>query len=215
MTGQPKDPTAPMGNARLGERVRRLRQAAGLTRSELAALTGLTAPILRNLEQGMSAAPSTWQAHLKHQSMLDLQELAKKSGVSLGIECRPGSSQGERTVAEAITSYLDFLHDRGLHDSTIVNIARVLLSVFRTALSEPLRDLNPERARGIAEDLRSRVSAHTGRPLMQRTCKAYLERTRAFLDWCAQKSWLPANPLRPDSATPSAKKQQEPSHGNR
>lgn len=215
MKGQPKDPTAPMGNARLGERVRQLRQEASLTRSELAALTGLTAPILRNLEQGMSAAPSTWRALLRHSSMRDLQDMAKKAGVSLGIECSPGASQGEPTVADAITLYLDSLHDRGLHDTTIVNIARVLLSVFRCALSEPLRGLYPERVRDIAGGLESRVSVHTGRPLMERTCQAYLERARAFLDWCVQQTWLPANPLRPGSAAPSAKKQQEPSNGNR
>lgn len=215
MSGQPKDPAAPMGNTRLGERVRRLRQEARLTRSELAALTGLTVPILRNLEQGMSAAPSTWRALLRHPCLRELQELTKQAGVAFGIECGAKCSQSEFTVADAITSYLDSLHGRGLHDTTTVTVARVLVSVFRPALSDALRDLYPERARDIVEGLGSRVSVHTGRPLMERTLEAYLARAQAFLTWCVQQSWLPANPLRLDAADPAVKMQKETPDGNR
>ena len=198
MSDRPLDPTVPTDGARLGEQIRRLRQDAGLTRSELGAQTGLSAVILRNLEQGMSAAPSIWRALLRHPSMRGLQELAKEGGFPSNSETDSSPAKRVLTVAETIDIYLDRLHDSGLQTSSILTVARVLRSVFRPALSEPLPDLSPERARHLTASLTTRISIQTRRPLNERTRQAYQDRARAFLTWCVLQGRLPENPL--DSA---------------
>lgn len=195
MSDEPQNHLDPTMRQRIGEQVRRLRQDAGLTRSELGVPLGLSAMVLRNLEQGMSAAPQTWRALLRHPSMQSLREQAQKEGLTLVAEGDEQPTRRALTVTETIDLYLDNLHNRGLSDSSILTIARVLRSVFRPALSAPLHDLSPERARHITDSLAARISSQTRRPLTERTRQAYQDRARAFLNWCVLQRRLPANPL--------------------
>lgn len=194
MSPRPKAPSAPTGSVLLGERVRRLREDAGMTRSELGAMTGVNAIVLRNLEQGMRASPSTWQALLCHSSLRELRELATQEGV---LSKSDGDTNPDRalTVAETIHLYLNSLYARGLHSSSILTMGHALRAVFRPALSEPLPDLCPERLRALAAGLSARVSLRRKRLLAPITCAIYLVRAQAFLTWCAQQHRLPANPL--------------------
>lgn len=216
MPDQKMDPSAPISGARrLGERIRLLRQNAGLTRSELGTLTGLTSAMLLNLEQGMPAKPSTWRALLKHPSMHEVPELAAQEGVSLNLGGSETPVRRTLTVAETIDLYLDSMYVRGVRAPSIVTVAHTLRSVFRPAMSEHLDTLSPERTRYIVNELAARVSPHTRRPLTPRTYQAYCDRARAFLAWCVLQRRLPSNPLEPSVADISSTEREENPNGNR
>lgn len=200
MSTQSKGPTTPTGSALLGAQVRRLREAAGMTRPELGAMTGVSAIVLRNLELGLSASPPTWRALLRHSSMRPLQDLAMREGVLANLDHCADPPQPVLTIAETIELYLNSLYARGLHSSSILTMAHALRAVFRPALAEPLPNLFPRLARALADDLPARISLRRKQRLTPITCVLYLVRARAFLAWCVQQRRLPANPLDPTVA---------------
>lgn len=204
LPSEPTEPQAtdPADEARhAGELVRRLRENAGLLRSELGQQIGLSVSILRNLERGMTAAPKIWRTLLAHPSMAELPEVAKQEGIHIEAMAKQGRPP---TVEEAIGLYLDQQHDRGVRESSIRTCGTVLRSVFWSALSAPLTSLYPTRARELVDGLPTRLARNKGTPLTPTTCQAYREQAHAFLGWCAKQKRIPANPLTPNTADRSA-----------
>ena len=84
MSGQ--TPQAPAKPPYLGELIRRLREAAGLTRSQFEKETGVSALVLRRLELNRDLPTAgTIRRLLPHPSMADLPARAKAAGLSLGL----------------------------------------------------------------------------------------------------------------------------------
>ena len=66
----------------VGQIVRFLRQAADLTRNEMADATGVAASTIRNLETGRHLASAwTWRQILGHESMRDFPRFAAEAGL--------------------------------------------------------------------------------------------------------------------------------------
>lgn len=66
----------------VGQIVRFLRQAADLTRNEMADATGIAASTIRNLEtRRQTASAWTWRQILGHESMRDFPRLAAEAGL--------------------------------------------------------------------------------------------------------------------------------------
>jgi len=81
----PKAPTAPAKPVHLGELVRCLREAAGLTRNQLAKALGCSPATVRNVEKWRHLPTErTVQELLQHPAMARLPELAKEAGLVLG-----------------------------------------------------------------------------------------------------------------------------------
>ena len=80
---QPTEPATPTDLERLGQLVRRLREAGGLTRLELSTATGISVEVIRHLEVGKSEAPQIWKTLLAHPSMRELPEMANQQGITL------------------------------------------------------------------------------------------------------------------------------------
>lgn len=88
--------TAPGQTAKrhVGDLIRRLRQAAGLTRRQLAAGVGLNESVLRNVESGRYLIrPSTLQALMKAPALADLPTLAGREGIELDLEVHSNGDQ--------------------------------------------------------------------------------------------------------------------------
>ncbi len=201
---------------RLGELARRLREATGLERQELAAQTVLTTTTVRHLEHGRDTTPEAWRALIGHPAMEGLREIAKQEGIALhGDDNASRAKKRPLTVGETIDLYLDALHNRGLQNSSLVTTSRVLRSFFRPSLQEPLSHLCPERARELAEGLTARISPRTKRPLATTTCNEYRAQASLFIRWCVQQNRLPQNTLDPRVSESSAAEPQEAHHGNR
>lgn len=70
----------------LGDIVRWLREAAGLTRRQLEAQTGIADSTVRNIETNRhKLTATTLRKLLAHATMAPLPELAKEAGLSLGL----------------------------------------------------------------------------------------------------------------------------------
>ncbi len=71
----------------LGTQVRELREAAGLTRQQMEAQTGVGASTIRNFETGKHK-PTAWMLRrlMKLPAMIDLLELAEQAGLALDLE---------------------------------------------------------------------------------------------------------------------------------
>ncbi len=70
----------------IGQLVQRLREAAGLTRRELATQAKLPCTTIRNIESGRRiSSTETIYALLLHPAMATLPERAKAAGLSLGV----------------------------------------------------------------------------------------------------------------------------------
>lgn len=77
--------------AHIGQIVRFLRQAADLTRNEMADATGIATSTIRNLETGRHLASAwTWQRLLAHPCLADLPRFAAESGLAMP----PGTKGG-------------------------------------------------------------------------------------------------------------------------
>lgn len=82
-------PSRPPGNPptyTIGTLCRDLRQAAGVSRHQMADQTGLTEITIRNLETGRQlSTPAMVRQLLTSPALADLPELAKAGGLSLGL----------------------------------------------------------------------------------------------------------------------------------
>ena len=83
----PKRRTAHPGPfTHLGQIVRWLREGAGLTRSQLEAQTGISAPTIRNIEKNRhKLTATTLRKLLAHPAMAALPERARQAGLPLGL----------------------------------------------------------------------------------------------------------------------------------
>jgi hypothetical protein len=58
-----------------------------------------------------------------------------------------------------------------------------------------LRALNAKRCAALYDELRTRPSARTGRPLAADTHRNVLAQAKSFLAWCVKRGWIAADPL--------------------
>ena len=80
-------PTAPASPSHLGEILRRLREAAGLTRAELADATNCSPATIRNIETWRHLPTRATLAKLtKHPAMSPLLAMAQRAGLVLDLD---------------------------------------------------------------------------------------------------------------------------------
>lgn len=80
----------------IGELVRRLRQAADLTRRQFGEQTHLLATTILNLETARHApTPAILRQLLQHSAMATLPDLAKAAGLSLDLEDKDVAQKSE------------------------------------------------------------------------------------------------------------------------
>src|SRR5712691_11680169 len=121
-TRQPR-PTAGQAALRLGERLRQLRVAAGLTQTDLAG-DRFSKEYISQIERGKTRpTPET------------IEWLGQRLGVDAGF-LASGVSADERAKAEAILTRADTLLEDHLFDDAIAEYARALPAVLGTGAVE-------------------------------------------------------------------------------
>jgi DNA-binding XRE family transcriptional regulator len=161
--------------ASLGAIVQQLRQAAGLTRTQLADETGLPIDSISQLESGRQAAPA-WMVYrlLKSSAMNKLPGRAHDLALRL--------DRGDLLVVDALARY-----------HAAAGIPRPLRSQLRQYFSPVLTTALAElTATGLATAQR----ASRFWTLIQRLPTQTEEQAAEFLDFCTRAGWFPANPLR-------------------
>lgn len=108
---------------------------------------------------------------------------------------RGAAQQGGLTVREACAAYLENLRQGGAKPVTLSYRERDVRSFFGGELERPLSGLTPSRCAALYEQLRTRPSAKTGRPLTAASHHSYLIQSRRFLAYCVTERWLKHNPL--------------------
>jgi hypothetical protein len=106
-------------------------------------------------------------------------------GAALAIE--------ERTTATALVEYTAHLADKGDQPASIEVTRWAIAHMFPD--ESALRSLNAKRCAALYDELRTRPSARTGRPLAVDTHRNILAQAKSFLAWCVKRGWIAANPL--------------------
>lgn len=99
------------------------------------------------------------------------------------------------TVDEAIEEYRGHLRTKGNKADSIDNTTTKLRRFFRPVLGSPVLRVSKTRAAALYEDLRTRPSERTGKPLAADSHRNMLAESKTFLAWCVTRRWLGSNPL--------------------
>jgi integrase len=106
-------------------------------------------------------------------------------GAALAIE--------ERTTATALVEYAAHLAEKGDKPASIEVTQWAIAHMFPD--ESALRSLTAKRCAALYDELRTRPSARTGRPLAADTHRNVLAQAKSFLAWCVKRGWIAANPL--------------------
>lgn len=99
------------------------------------------------------------------------------------------------TVQEAIEEYRGHLSTKGNKADSIDNTTTKLRRFFGPVLGSPVLRVTKARATALYEDLRTRPSERTGKPLAPDSHRNMLAEGKTFLAWCVTRRWLGGNPL--------------------
>lgn len=97
------------------------------------------------------------------------------------------------TTTSALVEYTAHLAEKGDKPASIEVTRRVIEGMFPDELV--LRSLDGKRCAALYEDLRTRPSKRTGKPLAPDTHRNALAQAKSFLAWCVKRGWIAANPL--------------------
>ena len=100
--------------------------------------------------------------------------------------------RNDTTTESAIKEYLIALKEAGNRETSVASTEAALKSFFPTSLS--LHLLTPRRIAQLYEDLRTRPSKRTGKPLAADTHRNRLSEVKTFLAWCVERGYLTRNP---------------------
>lgn len=105
---------------------------------------------------------------------------------------RSNLSREEHTTKTALDRYKAYLAEKGnKEDSTDVTVWAVE-QFFPTAI--PFQLLSATRCAKLYEELRTRPSKKTKKPLAADTHRNVLAQVKSFLAWCVERGWLRENP---------------------
>lgn len=105
---------------------------------------------------------------------------------------RANLSHEEHTTATALEAYKTYLTEKGNKEESIAVTAWAIEQFFPSPI--PLQLLSAARSAKLYEDLRTRPSERTKKPLAADTHRNILAQTKSFLAWCVERGWLRANP---------------------
>jgi len=97
-----------------------------------------------------------------------------------------------RTTETALADYLKHLETKGTQQQSR-DVTEWAIGQF---FPEPVAIgmLSSKRCEKLYEDLRTRPSKRTGKPLAADTHRNVLAQAKSFLDWCVKKGWIAENP---------------------
>lgn len=98
----------------------------------------------------------------------------------------------EHTTSTALVAYKAYLREKGNKEASIEVTAWAIAQFFPREL--PLQLLSQTRCAKLYEELRSRPSPRTQKPLAADTHRNLLAQTKSFLAWCVERRWLRENP---------------------
>lgn len=113
------------------------------------------------------------------------QRYIEKTSVSL--------FQSARTTDSALDEYKAHLEAKGTQEQSRDVTEWAVKQFFPDPL--PLHSLTAKRCAALYEELRTRPSKATKKPLAADTHRNVLAQTKSFLAWCVQQHWLRENPL--------------------
>jgi integrase len=105
---------------------------------------------------------------------------------------RASLSREEHTTATALTAYKAFLSEKGNKQESIDVTEWAVEQFFPTPV--PLQLLSTTRCEKLYEELRTRPSKRTKKPLAADTHRNVLAQVKSFLAWCVERGWLRENP---------------------
>jgi hypothetical protein len=94
---------------------------------------------------------------------------------------------------EPILEYTAHLAEKGDKPASIEVTRWAIVHMFPD--ESALRSLTAKRCAALYDELRTRPSARTGRPLAADTHRNVLAQAKSFLAWCVKRGWIAANPL--------------------
>lgn len=101
-------------------------------------------------------------------------------------------AMADHTTDSALTEYRRHLAAKGTKPPSVDVTAWAVEQFFPDPL--PLRTLTAKRCAALYDELRTRPSARTGKPLAADTHRNVLAQTKSFLAWCRGQGWIAANP---------------------
>lgn len=99
----------------------------------------------------------------------------------------------DHTTATALEEYKRHLEAKGTQSQSIDVTEWAIDQFFPSAL--PLQLLSGKRCAALYEDLRTRPSKRTKKPLAADTHRNVLAQAKSFLEWCVGRGWMRENPL--------------------
>jgi len=99
------------------------------------------------------------------------------------------------TIAEGIERYGAYLKQIGNKPASYEGTPLRLRCFFAKVLGMPLSSLTPPRCAALYQDLTTKKSERTGKPLAVATHKAYLADARSFGTWAAEQKLIRSSPL--------------------
>ena len=98
----------------------------------------------------------------------------------------------EHTTETAFAAYTKYLKEKGNKQNSIDVTEWAIEQFFPSVL--PLQLLSAKRCAALYEDLRTRPSKQTKKPLSADTHRNVLSQVKSFLAWCVERGWLRENP---------------------
>ncbi len=98
----------------------------------------------------------------------------------------------EHTTESALDLYKKFLAEKGNKAESTEVTAWSIEQFFPSPV--PLQLLSATRCAKLYEELRTRPSKRTKKPLSVDTHRNVLAQTKSFLSWCVERGWLRENP---------------------
>jgi integrase len=101
----------------------------------------------------------------------------------------------DKTTAQALVEYKEYMRASGDKPESIVVVEWAVELFFPEPVQ--LSMLSPKRCQRLYDDIRTRNSETTGKPLAADTHRGALARVKAFISWCAgpPRCWIKENPF--------------------
>lgn len=106
---------------------------------------------------------------------------------------RAEQTQDKHTTATSLELYKAHLAEKGNKEESTDVTAWAVGTFFPEPLA--LHMLTAKRCEALYEQLRTRPSERTKKPLAADTHRNVLAQVKSFLAWCVERGWLRANPL--------------------
>jgi len=98
----------------------------------------------------------------------------------------------EHTTKSALTQYLGYLTEKGTQEQSRDVTEWAIEQFFPEPI--PLQLLSSKRCQKLYDEMRTRPSPRTKKPLAADTHRNMLSQVKSFLAWCVERGWVRANP---------------------